>query len=370
MIKTLVVDINPDCISNSYLAACLERFMRRNGMKRVNGLEDAETVFFMGCNAQERNLSTLEMFRKIALKYPEKRIIALGCTPGVNLKTFKEPNFHILPYWKLVRNPGLLGKLQGASRNFEFTAADGALDKKKFYSLKTRFKNHADIFFIRISDGCMENCTFCSIKCGKGSLRSLGTGEILAEFRRGLKKGKKRFAFFGEDAGCWGMDRGSDISVLVKAMTHDCPRARLLMPAFNPAYLGRFFQKLAPYWKYVEHVSFPIQSGNRRVLKLMNRSYDTKQVLKLVSKIKKISPGTEIVTDVIIGFPTETMSEFMESVKAASHFDAAYFFTFTSHPSTKAAEIKGHTSRREMEKRISIVKRLKSKYNFCDAYLK
>lgn len=359
--KVAIINVNGKCLNNAYLSVCAKDFMKANSWQLSENGSTADIIMINGCNVTDRNYALALKFREIARRYPRKRVVFLGCVPKFPASFRPPANFMVFPYWKLVRQPDAVSKALSARAPFAMAHTDTAIPG----SVRAIWKrNPKDLYYMTISHGCTSRCSYCAIKYGKGPLKSLPAAAILEDFKKGVKKGRKRFVLLADDAACWGRDIGTDLSRLLRAMQKLCPSARFVIPAFNPAGLKFLFERMKPCWNAVGFLSLPVQSGSSRILRLMNRNYDIGKVLDAVRWLRKNHPGMSLNTDIIVGFPTETRAEFLESVKAAMHFKSACFPVFAPQPGTPAAKLRGRVPQKELDHRISIVKKLAGRYNF------
>jgi tRNA-2-methylthio-N6-dimethylallyladenosine synthase len=113
--------------------------------------------------------------------------------------------------------------------------------------------------------------------------------------------------------------------------------------------MGKYSPKIAPYFH------LPLQSGNNRILKIMNRTYTREQFLQIVSKLRNTVPNISLSTDVIVGFPSETEEEFDDTMDILNtvRFDTVYSFLYSPRVGTVAAKMDDAVSREEKNDRMS-----------------
>lgn len=368
--RAYLLDTNTDCTSNGYLSACLSAFMRDNGIEAAPSRDEADVLFVLGCNEWHRNVELADSFRRWARAHPGRRVVAVGCTPALPGGEAASENFSVVPYWKLLREPHALASGLGVSKPLRMLSADDVLSELSLKSVASHFPDPSSLFFLRVADGCKGRCTFCAIRQGKGSVTSVPIADVVAEALRGQAQGRTRFILLGEDLGCWGDDIGAALPDLLSAVAAAVPECRFLLPAFNPEFLEPLLPRLEPLLGRVEVLSLPLQSGSARVLGLMGRDYSVDRVLALAAGLKARRPALRLTTDMLIGFPTETDAEFMESVRAAKSFDASYFFVYAERPFSSAAKLEPKVSREEVLRRVGVVRRLAKEHGFVDIYLR
>ncbi|MFI5360713.1 MAG: radical SAM protein [Elusimicrobiota bacterium] len=218
--------------------------------------------------------------------------------------------------------------------------------------------------FITIGSGCHGRCTYCSLKLARGEARSVDPNDIVDEAKAGMEKGRFRLALISDDAGCWGCDLGLDLPDLLGRLREACPSARFAILDFNPVNLPRIFERVSPFLASIDYLSLPLQAGSDRILGLMERGYLSTEVLGLIAVIRKQYPELHLETDIIVGFPTETREEFLESLRAARAFRRAVFMPFVPEPGTAAAKMAGRIQPAEMRLRMNFVRRLSPRFGF------
>ena len=358
--KVFIFDLCRICPNNRALSACLRHFCEKNGYEITASPDRADFIVFNGCNVLVWNLETLDYFRRKLRPGSGNHVVAIGCAPPMD-EAGLEKNFHYLPLHRIVADPREVDRLFGARHPF-----------KLIYSAKTLGLSPCDrtadvgkardFAHIMISDGCLAKCSFFVYPQIKGSLRSMPAADILRELDSLRKKGKRKIVLVTDDAAVWGRDIGSDIFALLAQMVERAPDCRFGL-RFHPAFIKKTAGRLKPFWNHFIAVGLPLQSGSDRLLRLMRRGYTVREVLDLVSAIRKQSSNKIwIHTDMLIGFPTETDEDFEKSLQAAEIFDTACFFSFAAHSNTPAGKMKGQIPKQDIQKRIHLLKSRNRKF--------
>lgn len=210
-------------------------------------------------------------------------------------------------------------------------------------SLHPRIKKGA---YLQISKGCTDTCTYCAIPRAIGSIKSKSKEDILREYARLLEKGEESFIFTADNLGLYGVDIGLNIMELFQEMASIDAHYRKVLWTFNelhPKWAIKYKDSLSDFVKggRIKELCVPIQSGNDRVLNLMRRNYKISDTVQTLKQIKNENPEIRITTDVIIGFPTETDEDFLDTIKAIAQigFDQVMFFSYGKRENTRAAEL-------------------------------
>lgn len=212
--------------------------------------------------------------------------------------------------------------------------------------------------FLRISRGCLENCTYCATRFATGRLVSEPMEKILARVDDLLASGRRSIVLCGEDSGAWGRDIGYTFAdLLEKLLSRPHPDLVLSIRQHQPNWamkeLPRYLELLSD--KRVKSIMLPIQSGSDRILKLMGRRYTAAQAEDMIHRIHEAAPQAMLRTHVIVGFPTETWEEYLmtERLIRRTSWDMVLVFPYTDRPRTGAARIKQKVPTKEIVKRTA-----------------
>jgi len=231
-------------------------------------------------------------------------------------------------------------------------------------SLKSRIHpllvgNRDKFFYIRISRGCLGNCSYCAKKFATGVLISKPQEEIVNAFKNGLEIGYSMFFLLSEDTGCYGKDIGTGITELLK-MLFQAGRDKdfkIVISNFNAQRFIEYYEELkAVFIKNKDKILFiqiPIQSGSNRILELMNRRYCVEDLDKCLKDIKQAIPSLNITTDMIAGFPGETENDSQESLDflKRNKFRYADIFGYEDRPDTLANSMNNKVAQEVIERR-------------------
>jgi len=249
-----------------------------------------------------------------------------------------------------------LGKLHGMNSK-EYTA--NLLEKQTYY--------------VRISRGCFGNCSYCAIKKAIGPLKSKPIEECVKEFKKGINLGYKIFRFGADDIGAYGLDNKSNFIELLTEISNIPGNYTIEIETISPRWIIKYFDEFESFLKdnKISMIFSAVQSANNRILNLMNRYY-TKEELEYtfntLRKYKSVRLGTEI----IAGFPTETMDEFEDSLNFIKgiQFDWGFVNPFSLIQGTPAVNIKPYISQEQVVKRTLFAKDFFDKIGYKVLYYK
>lgn len=211
--------------------------------------------------------------------------------------------------------------------------------------------------FIKVQDGCDNQCTFCITTVARGEARSRTVADIILDIRSALDGGTNEIVLTGVHLGSWGYDFGSHLIELIQAILRETDAPRLRLSSLEPWDLSPDFFSLWADQRLMPHLHLPLQSGSASTLKRMARKTTPASFRELVSAAREAIPDVAISTDIIAGFPGETEAEFAETVDFIREMDFAdgHVFTYSARPGTGAARMKGQVKPEKRKKRNHIL---------------
>jgi threonylcarbamoyladenosine tRNA methylthiotransferase MtaB len=197
--------------------------------------------------------------------------------------------------------------------------------------------------FIKVQDGCDNQCTFCITTVARGESRSRHIADVILDIQSALDGGTKEIVLTGVHLGSWGYDFDSHLSELIKAILRETDVPRLRLSSLEPWDLSTDFFSLWNDKRLMPHLHLPLQSGCESTLKRMARKTTPKSFRELVSAARAVMPDVAITTDIIAGFPGETEEEFAQTLDFVREiqFTDGHVFTYSPRPGTGAARMKG-----------------------------
>ena len=254
---------------------------------------------------------------------------------------------------ELWRFPELLQKtMTGKKRVFAVEDSDGAVAEGMPLKRDGKVKAWLSIMY-----GCNNFCTYCVVPYVRGRERSRRPEDIVAEARQLVADGYKDITLLGQNVNSYGRDLGgeTDFADLIR-MINDIPGEFLIrfMTSHPKDATEKLFKTMAECEKCAHQLHLPVQSGNDRVLKSMNRNYTAEKYLEKVKLARQYMPDLVITTDIIVGFPGETDEEFEDTVKLcdAVGYDAMFTFIYSKRVGTPAAAMPDAATREDKQRRF------------------
>jgi len=199
--------------------------------------------------------------------------------------------------------------------------------------------------FVPIQYGCDKFCTFCIVPTTRGRERSRPTEDIISEVERLVSRGTREVTLLGQTVNSYGKNLAEGrvpFAQLLNLLSEidDLKRIRYMSP-YPRDFKADLIQVIRDNPKVMESVHMPIQSGNDEVLRAMKRQYTRAGFLDLVNNLRSAIPNLSLTTDVIVGFPGETESQFEDTLGLFEEvrFDGAYMFIYSPRPGTPAGDM-------------------------------
>lgn len=223
--------------------------------------------------------------------------------------------------------------------------------------------------YIKIEDGCNNFCAYCIIPFVRGNVRSKDMDKVIEEANTLVNNGYKEIVLTGIDTGSYGVDKNYDLTDLLIELSKIEKLERIRLSSIDIYDLtDKFINFLKENKKLCDHLHISLQSGSDKILKEMNRKYDSKEYLKIINKIRNARPNISITTDVIIGFPGETEKDFNDCVNFCKEvkFSKIHVFPYSKRNGTKASvlpnQIDSQAKKERSKKLIEVSNILENKY--------
>lgn len=339
------------CQMNVHESEKIAGILADMGYSECNSPEDADVVVFNTCcvreNAEQHASGNIGMLKKLKSIKPELVIAVCGCMTQQG--NFSEKLLKSYPYVDMIigtYNIDKFGellkkKIDSKKRLVEILEKNGEI-VEGIKPLRSSYPNA----WVNIMYGCNNYCSYCIVPYVRGRERSRTPENIIAEVKDLLKNGYKEITLLGQNVNSYGKDlkNGESFAGLLNEIGKIDGKFRLRFMSNHPKDLT---EEVVNAIKNNPHackaVHLPVQSGSDRILKEMNRRYTREQFLDKVKTIRKIIPDCAITTDIIVGFPTETEEEFLETLGLVNEvgFDGAFTFVYSPREGTKAAAMDG-----------------------------
>jgi tRNA-2-methylthio-N6-dimethylallyladenosine synthase len=216
--------------------------------------------------------------------------------------------------------------------------------------------------------GCNSKCAYCIVPAVRGREQSRRPGEIVAEVEALARDGVREITLLGQNVNSWGRDLAPGLRTEFGELLRACDAVdgidRIRFTSPHPKdFRAPVVAALAECPSVCEHVHLPLQSGSSRILKAMRRTYSRERYLTLVDLLREAIPDLALGTDIIVGFPGETESDFQETLEVVDSvaFESAFTFVYSPRAGTEAAampdQVDEDVKRDRMERLVEVVQR-------------
>lgn len=337
------------CAMNFSDSEIVASILGEAGYGPTRNIEIADLIMINTCSIREKaeyNVRRrLGVFNRIKKERPEVMIGVLGCmAERLKAKLLEEEKLVDLvvgpdAYRDL---PGLLASAEDGDKGINVL-----LSREETYAdiSPMRLQSNGITAFISIMRGCDNMCSFCVVPFTRGRERSRNAYSIVAEATELVENGYKEVTLLGQNVDSYKWENPESKEVVnfadlleMVALVH--PDLRVRFSTSHPKDItDQVLHTIAKYENICNYIHLPVQSGNSRVLKLMNRTYDIEWYKERVAAIYKIIPDCAISADIISGFCTETEEEHKDTLDIIEHsrYTMSYMFYYSERPGTLAA---------------------------------
>ncbi len=323
---------------------------------------EADVIVFNTCcireNAEDKAEGNIGAFKKLKAERKDDLIIAVGgCMtqqrgyaellkkkfPFIDIifGTFNLEDFKELFLKRIRTKKRVLSVLEN-----EQEVKEGAI------KTRTSYPNA----WVNVIYGCNNFCSYCIVPYVRGRERSRKPEDIIDECRELIREGYKEITLLGQNINSYGKDLGNvDFAYLIREISKLDGEFRLSFMTNHPKDLSEdLIIALSESKKVSKKIHLPIQSGSNRILKLMNRKYTREDYLNNVYKLRKYIPDISITSDIMVGFPTETEEDFLDTLDLVEkvRFASAFTFIYSKRKGTVAESMEGQVDEKVSKDRI------------------
>ncbi len=330
------------------LASELEKL----GLRAADAPEAADVLVVNTCvvrqGAEEKGVQRLHALNKIKRQNPNKVIGLMGCMVGVRdplplrkrfpfVDVFMAPS-DPLPMVEFLHERGIE---DSQAVEAEARALQDAL-QDELLILPAHERGSLIAAHVPVVYGCSHACAFCIIPFRRGVERSRSVGEIVAEVRSLARQGVKEITLLGQIVDRYGKDipDGPDLADLLR-IVHEAGTAeglqRIRFLTSHPNWMtDKLLDAVAELPSVMPHIEVPVQAGDDEVLRRMKRGYTQAEYRVLIERIRARIPNVAINTDIIVGFPSETEAQFMQTYQLLEdlRLDKIHIAKYSPRPQT------------------------------------
>lgn len=336
------------CQMNFADSEIVASLLQKAGHTIVTDIEQADYILINTCairdNAEQRIRKRLRELRAVQQRHSLLRIGILGCMAErlqSQLMVEEENVSFVVGPDAYRRLPDMLEQV----RQQGVKAAETELSTTETYAdiEPVRLSSNGISAYISIMRGCQNYCAYCVVPYTRGRERSRDPETIVSEARHLFEQGYKEVTLLGQNVNSYRFVSANQQPVtfpeLMRRVAEVSPQLRVRFATSHPKDLSdELLEVMASYDNICKCIHLPVQSGSDRMLKLMNRHYDSAWYLERIAAIRRYMPDCSITTDVIAGFCSETEEEHQMTLEMFRkvRYDYAYMFKFSMRPNTYA----------------------------------
>ncbi len=354
IIKTL------GCKTNQVESALIAEILSSNGYIEVNDIKEAKYFILNTCSvthiADNKNMAYI---RRAKRENPNIITVVTGCMAQLQKENLQNENLIDFIVGNYEKNdiPVIL-----ESEN-KYSVSD--IFSHNYFRYEKLYQTHRTRASVKIQDGCNNRCSYCTIPFARGKNRSNSAANITEQINLFAQEGYKETVLTGIHIGQWGSDFEPKLNL--KYLLEEVEKTnitRYRLGSLNPLELSiDFIDFLSSSTKFCPHFHLSLQSVCDKTLKNMNRMYSSSQILELVEYINTKFDNVFIGSDIIVGFPGETIEDFEQTYQnlAKLKISKIHVFPYSRRKGTIADKMQNQIDNQEKKRRVSIIQEISEK---------
>ncbi|MEO2068929.1 MAG: tRNA (N6-isopentenyl adenosine(37)-C2)-methylthiotransferase MiaB [Desulfurobacteriaceae bacterium] len=336
------------------------------GYEKTENPEEADVIIVNTCSVRakpdNKAYSFIGNLKSIKKRKPNTVIAVGGCVPQKekdSLLRFKHVDL-IFGTFNFMKIDELVEK---AKREKTVEVLSSKIPEEDKVPLIDSYLENPYIAYVTVQRGCNRFCTYCIVPFTRGRERSVKPELVVEEVRRLAERGVKEVQLLGQNVDFYEYN-GKRFADLLYMVSEVEGIERIRFQTSHPAGFDKsIVEAIKNIDKVCPYVHLPPQSGSNRILKLMNRGYSREEYIEKVMLLKEEVPEVALSGDFIVGFPTETIKDFEDTLSLVETciFDQGFVFEYSPRPFTKAAKLKDDVPKEEKNKRLQELQNLLKK---------
>ncbi|MEG2322118.1 MAG: tRNA (N6-isopentenyl adenosine(37)-C2)-methylthiotransferase MiaB [Bacilli bacterium] len=357
------------CQMNEHDSENIKAILENMNFVETSKIEDADLVIFNTCAIRENaHNKVIGLLGRIKHAKENKKIMVGfgGCMAQEEVivnqikEKYKWIDF-VFGTHNINNLPNLIIKAQ-AKQQVEVYSKQGEVIENIPVKRANKYKAWVNIMY-----GCDKFCTYCIVPYTRGKQRSRQPNYIIDEVKALIKEGYCEVTLLGQNVNAYGKDL--NINYTMTNLLEEVALTGIKRLRFVTSHPWDFnddmIDVIAKYDNIMPYIHLPLQAGSNKILKLMGRRYTKEDYLVLFNKLKKAMPNCSITTDIIVGFPNETLEDFNQTLEVVNicKYDAAFTFIFSPRIGTPASKMSDNISLEEKNRRLYELNALINKYS-------
>ena len=343
------------CKVNQYETQAMETILTQRGHTLVDFEESADAYIINTCTVTAvSDKKSRQVIRRCRRNNPDAVVAVCGCYAQTTPEAIRELEVDLI--YGTGDRMDFLADLETAVQGRQKVNVDEVMRRRIFEFLPAGGMEGRTRAMLKVEDGCVNFCTYCTIPYARGPIRSLGLDKAVEECRRLAGEGFKEIVLTGIEISSWGRDlkNGLELTNLVEAICRAVPELRIRLGSLEPRTVTEdFCRRCAALPNLCPHFHLSLQSGCDATLKRMNRKYDTARYRQSVQLLRQHFARPAITTDLITGFPGETEEEFDQTMAfiREMNFSSMHIFPYSRRTGTPAADFEDQVLQSVKEER-------------------
>lgn len=346
---------------NVYDSEQIARVLAPAGFTSTPFLEDADLVIVNTCairaKAEQKAFSFIGRLAKVKRKRPGMIIGVAGCVAqqeGEKILTRMPIVDLVFGTHAIPRLPELVGQVSSRRQRLVDVEMGAFVDEIEAVS---GFRNDGQVNrFVTIMQGCDNFCAYCVVPHTRGREMSRHPDRIVSEIKNLVGIGAREVTLLGQNVNSYGRKEGlCSFPELLRRINTVEGLERIRFTTSHPKDLSEeLIRAFGELDKLCHHIHLPVQSGSDRVLKRMNRKYDSRTYRDRIEQLRALNPGIAVTSDVIVGFPGETRADFEATVSLVREvaFDGLFAFMYSDRSVAPASRFEDKVSEAEKKSRL------------------
>ena len=371
------------CKVNQYESQQIRELLEQLGLNRREDADKADLVVINTCcvthTASAKSRKYIRRAQKLS---PGAVIIACGCLPTVQIDEFSVfgENIRVIAdrrelaakLTRIVNGKAAAGTANKVDNRSKIHYKADSAHQPQLPTI-TAFTGHTRAF-LKVQDGCDGHCSYCIIPKTRPIVHSKQPAQVLQEARALVEAGHKEIVVTGVFLGAYGQpsvrrsrwpgQRNDKLPELLEKLAQVPNLKRIRLSSLEPAdATERLLDVMKNYRNIMPHLHLSLQSGSETILRKMNRQYTVKSFLKAIENINLQLDRPAITTDIIVGFPGETVQDYAQSLSVAklAGFSKIHIFPFSERNGTAAVMMEDTVNKEVIRRRISALKELEKR---------
>ena len=364
------------CKVNQAEAASLVGILEQNGYRTDSGAVEPDlALVHTCCVTMKAEGKSRRMVSRLLGKYPSAKVLVSGCLAEINPSALEALSERVVVLGAFDKDR-LIQFLEADEKPIPEVAPEGSSSRRSFVDpgpVRLPGRSRA---FLKIQDGCSNRCAYCIVPAARGPSRSLPCEFVMDHVRNLYAQGFAEIVLTGVHLGRYGRDLQPRLCLedLLDRLLDGFPGPRLRLSSVEPNEITpRLIAMVSRDHRLCRHFHIPVQSGDDEILNRMGRPYNTSVIRCLMGQIQDQVSDACVGLDIMVGFPGEDDSSFINTKSLIEDLNPAYLhvFPFSPRPGTAAAGFRPRVPEKIKSERVAELRSLSAKLrlNFCERFL-